>query len=222
MHDVAGQVMDFDIASKLYNWDVYVFGVEPTVWAQTIFSPLLTDVLAVSYALYFFLPLFIMFLLSLWKERDEFKHMALCLTVTFLLGFIGYVFLPCSPPRYFIEPMYTDPARLYGFFIYNKLQGAWDGLSVVSGGAFPSLHVGISAVALIYAYKFRNLNRTARILYYAYIPLVLSLWFSVVYLRHHWAVDILGGLFVATVAYFSSSVMMRTWHKLRQRYGLSS
>ncbi len=222
MHDVAGQVMDFDIAGHLYRWDELIFGVEPTLWAQSIFSPLFTDYMAFAYALYFFLPLFIMLMLSVWNMRRDFRHMALCLTVTFLLGFAGYVLLPCSPPRYFIEHLYTDPVRLYGFFLYDRLQGAWDGLSVVSGGAFPSLHVGISAVALIYAFKFRRRNKTLGFIFCAYVPLVLSLWFSVIYLRHHWALDILGGWICAAFAYASAEVMTGIGDSLRSRYGLPS
>lgn len=220
LHDVAGQVTDFDFALTLNRWDIMIFGIEPTIWAQRIFSPLLTDLFTISYGMYFALPLFLMFLLSLWDRRSEFRRMALCCTLAFLMGFLGYVFLPASPPRFFIEHLYTDPPRLTGLFLFDRLQGAWDGLSVISGGAFPSLHVGISAVALIYAFRFRNLNRTCRIVFWAYIPIVASLWFSTVYLRHHWVVDIAAGLLVAAIAAIGTEAMMRSWDRLRQRFGL--
>ncbi len=220
LHDVAGQAMDFDIAGTLYNLDVAIFGIEPTLWAQRIFSPLLTDVMSVSYALYLFQPLFIMFLLSVWGRRMELRHMALALTIAYVLGFMGYVFLPASPPRYFIDSLFTEPSRLYGFFLFDKLQGTWDSLSVISGGAFPSLHVGLSSVALIYAFRLRNVNRTFRIVWYAYIPLVTSLWFSTVYLRHHWVIDIFAGWAVAIAAYYGACGMMGVWSRLRKRYAL--
>lgn len=220
LHDVAGQVVDFDFALYLNKWDVAIFGVEPTIWTQKIFSPLLTDLFSISYGLYFALPLFIMFLLSLWDKRFELRNVALCLTLCFIMGFLGYVLLPASPPRYFIEAMYNDPPRLYGLFLYNWLQGTWDGLSVISGGAFPSLHVGISSVALIYAYKFRNLNSSCKLVWYAYIFLVTSLWFSTVYLRHHWVIDIFAGWAVALIAYAITGPVMKTWINVRSRYGL--
>ncbi|MFH0800452.1 MAG: phosphatase PAP2 family protein [Pseudomonadota bacterium] len=220
LHDVAGQVTDFDFARTLMGWDVAIFGVEPTIWAQKFFSPILTDLLSVSYGMYFALPLFIMFLLSLWGRRFDFRHMALTLTLVFIMGFVGYVFLPASPPRYFIEQMYTTPARLHGLFLFDRLQGAWDGLSVISGGAFPSLHVGISTVALIYAFRFRHLNRMCKAVWYACIPLVTCLWFSTVYLRHHWVIDIAAGWAVALLAYAFAVPMMRAWAELRRRHGL--
>lgn len=220
LHDVAGQVTGWDFADLLNKWDIAIFGVEPTIWVQKIFSPLATDLFSISYAMYLILPLFLMLLLTLWDRREEFRHMALAMTLTFLMGFIGYVFLPASPPRYFIEHLYTDPPRLYGFFLFDRLQGAWDGLSVISGGAFPSLHVGLSAVALIYAFRYRKINRTSRIVWLAYVPLVTCLWFSTVYLRHHWVIDIAAGILVAAVAYAGADVMTRAWHSLRRRYGL--
>lgn len=220
LHDVAGQVTDFDFAFWLDKWDTAIFGIEPTIWVQKIFSPFLTDLLSISYGLYFALPLFIMLLLSFWDMRYELREMALCLTLVFIVGFLGYVFLPASPPRYFIENLYTDPVKLYGLFLYDRLQGAWDGLSVISGGAFPSLHVGISAVALIYAYKFRRVSTKFRWIWYTYVPLVTSLWFSTVYLRHHWVIDIFAGLMVTAIAYSCARPMMRIWVQLRKSYGL--
>ena len=220
IHDVAGQVTGFDFAATLNNWDVAIFGVEPTIWAQKIYSPVLTDLFSISYALYFALPLFIMFLLSLFDRRYDFRQLALCLTFTFIMGFLGYVFLPASPPRYFIEHLYTDPVKLHGLFLFDRLQGAWDGLSVISGGAFPSLHVALSTVALIYAWRFRNGGPAFRLLWYSYIFLATSLWFSTVYLRHHWVIDIAAGWLVAIVAYAFAVPMMKEWVKLRQRYGL--
>jgi len=220
LHDVAGQVMTIDVAGYMFHIDSIIFGIEPTLWAQRIFSPLLTDLMSISYALYFALPLFIMFMLSIWGRRYELRHMVLALTVCFLLGFMGYVFFPCSPPRYFIENMYTNPVSLHGLFLFDRLQGAWDNLSVISGGAFPSLHVGISAVALIYAYKFRAINAACRAIWYVYIPLVVSLWFSTIYLRHHWFVDVFAGLCAALFSYVASSWMMSVWRNLRKKYDM--
>lgn len=222
LHDVSGQVMGFDFAGHLYRWDELIFGIEPTIWAQKIYSPLLTDIMAASYALYFFFSLFLMFLLTLWDYRSYFRHMAMTHTFAFLMGFLGYVFLPASPPRYFIETLYTDPVKLHGLILFDRLQGAWDGLSVISGGAFPSLHVGISTIALIYAYKYRNLNRTMNIIWYLYLVLITSLWFSTVYLRHHWVIDIFAGWFVAVASYLITVPLMKIWKSLCDRYGLQS
>jgi membrane-associated phospholipid phosphatase len=220
LHDIAGRINSHDIAGLLYRWDGFLFGVQPTIWAQKLYSPWFTDVMSFSYALYFAFPLVLMFFLSLQNRRRAFKHMVLALSFTFIIGFLCYVFFPCSPPRYFMTELYTDPRRLQGIVLYNRLQDMWDGFSVIRGGAFPSLHVGLSAVALIYAYKFRNLTGLNKFLWYLYIPLVISLWFSTVYLRHHWVIDIIAGLFVAVFSYVLAGWLLRYWDHLRLRFSL--
>lgn len=217
LHDLSKHFMNMDIAGTLMAWDIAIFGIEPTVWAQKIYSPLLTDIMAVSYALYFALPLFIMLVLSNRDDRKELRTMTLTLTFTFLLGFLGYVLLPCSPPRYFITHLFTDPVRLHGPWVYDALQAQWDSLSVVPCGAFPSLHVGISSVALIFAWKYRTISTIFRIIWWLYIPLVTSLWFSTVYLRHHWFIDIAAGWAVALASYAAAEYILGHWRRWREQ-----
>lgn len=218
LHDLSKHFMTIDIAGTLMQWDIAIFGAEPTLWAQTIYSPLLTDLMAFSYALYFVQPLILMLLLSNQDDRSEFRKMTLTLTFTFLLGFAGYVWLPCSPPRYFITDLFTDPVRLHGPWLFDRLQAQWDSLSVVPCGAFPSLHVGLSTVALIFAWKYRNRSRLFRTIWYLYIPLVTSLWFSTVYLRHHWVIDIFAGWAVAGISYVVSNYILGHWGRWQNQY----
>lgn len=206
-----------DIAGTLMAWDVKIFGVELTQWSQQFFHPLLTDYMAFAYALYFILPLFIMYLLSYRNQRTVLREVIMALSLTFLIGFLGYVFLPCSPPRFFLEAEYTQPTQLYGLYIFNALQGNWDRLSVIPHGAFPSLHVGISAIALIYAFRFRKASRFDRVVYWIFVPLVVSLWLSTIYLRHHWFVDIIAGWLLAGFACWIAPILVGNWEAFRKK-----
>ncbi len=222
LHDLSGYFAAAgDIAGSLYKWDIAIFGVEPTLWAQKIFSPLLTDIMSISYAQWFIQPLILMLLLSNSDRRNQFRRMSLALTFSFLIGFAGYVIFPASPPRYFITELFTSPHRLYGLFLFDKLQGNWDSLSVVSCGAFPSLHVGLSSLALYYAWRYRKLSKIHNVIWWLYIPLVTSLWFSTVYLRHHWVVDIFAGWAVAALGIILSENILGYWQLLKKRYNLS-
>lgn len=222
LHDLSKHFYGKDLAGLFMDWDIAIFGVEPTLWAQKLYSPLLTDYMAFAYALYFVFPLIIMFYLSQQERHFEFREMALALTFTFIMGFVGYVVWPTSPPRYFITEMFTDPVKLHGPLLFDRLQAAWDGLSVVPCGAFPSLHVGISTVALLYAWKFRNISRLYKITWYIFIPLVVSLWISTVYLRHHWVIDIFAGWAVALIGFYLSEYLLKGWRSIRTKFGLSS
>jgi membrane-associated phospholipid phosphatase len=206
-----------DIAGTLMAWDVKIFGVELTQWSQRFFHPLMTDYMAFAYALYFILPLIIMYMLSYRNKRTLLREVIMALSLTFLVGFLCYVFLPCSPPRFFLEAQYTNPPQLYGWHLFNALQGNWDRLSVIPHGAFPSLHVGISTIALIYAFRFRKVSRLDCVLYWIYVPLIVSLWVSTIYLRHHWFVDILAGWLLALLSCWIAPVLVKSWDRFRQR-----
>lgn len=218
LHDLSRFFHTHDIAGTMMQWDIALFGVEPTLWIQKYFHPLLTDIMAFVYALYFIFPLLIMYFLSYRNRRLELQEIIMALSFTFFLGFLGYILLPCSPPRYFIENAFTNPPQLYGYFIYNQLQGKWDSLSVISAGAFPSLHVGISTIALIYATRFRKWSRFDNILFWIFLVLIVSLWISTVYLRHHWFIDIAAGWIIAYFSSILSPFLIRGWEKLKNRF----
>lgn len=215
LHDLSQIFYKRDYAALIMSFDVKLLGVELTQWSQRFASPLLTDYMAFTYALYIIFPLVLMYFLSYRNRRKEMKEIILALTFAFILGFIGYVFVPCSPPRYFLLGQYV-PEHLPSYFLYQMLQARWDALSHVSAGAFPSLHVGISTVALIFAYRFRNTGRLDKVLFWIYLPLIVSLWASTVYLRHHWVMDILAGWTLAYLSCWLAPRLNEKWREFRQ------
>lgn len=215
LHDLSQYFQTHDIAGTLMAWDEQLFGVEPVIWSQQFFHPALVDYMALAYASYFILPLFIMYLLACRNRRAELKEMILALSLAFIIGFMGYVLFPCSPPRYFIDFQTLHPPQLYGYFIYNALQAKWDSLSAIRSGAFPSLHVGISTVALVYAFRFRNWSRFDYGVYLSYVVIVTSLWISTVYLRHHWVIDIVAGWILALFSAYAAPILVKYWLSLR-------
>ncbi len=222
LHVLSTHLNRYDIADILYKMDIWLFRIEPTLWTQKITTPLLTDIMSLLYAPYLFYPLSLMFLLSLSNRRDKFQQVSIAVCFTFLLGFLCYVIFPAQPPRYLLEGVFTHPVHLQGSFIYDYLQGAWDSLSAIRGAAFPSLHVAVSTITLIYAYRFRNISLIYKLLWYLYIPLIVGLWFSTIYLRHHWVVDIFAGWCIAALASFLSEKTILATHRLRIKTGYSS
>lgn len=220
LHDLTNHFYHYDFAELFMNWDIAIFGVEPTLWAQKIHSPLMTDLMAISYALYFAFPLFLMFILSKNNRRFQFREVILAVTFAFILGFIGYIMWPTSPPRFFITEQFTNPVHLQGFFVFQLFQSGWDACLSTGYGAFPSLHVGISSLSLLYAWKFRKINTFHKWTFYIYTPLVVSLWISTVYLRHHWVIDIFAGWAVGMIAFLLSENILKFWKLLNKKFSL--
>ncbi|MBL7685064.1 MAG: phosphatase PAP2 family protein, partial [Deltaproteobacteria bacterium] len=204
LHDFAILFSQYDIAPFLYQADLWMFGVSPTLWAQKITTPWLTDVMAILYAPYIAYAMILMAFYTLLGYRPAFKQISLAVIFTFILGFICYIVFPALPPRFYIHDLFTNPPSLNGSALHDLLQGTWDGLSVNRGAAFPSLHTALSSVALFYAFRYRNERKLFKITFWIYLPLIVGLWSSTIYLRHHWVLDIFAGWTVAAIACFTS------------------
>jgi membrane-associated phospholipid phosphatase len=81
---------------------------------------------------------------------------------------------------------------------------------VDSRAAFPSLHAAVSLVALLYAW------RHLRWWFWVLLPFVAGLWVSTIYLRHHYAVDLLAGWLLAPLAR-AIAPRLDAWWTERQR-----
>ncbi len=56
--------------------------------------------------------------------------------------------------------------------------------------------------------------RWPRLWFRIVLVLVVSLWISVIYLRHHWFVDIFAGLTVGALANWLAPILRQRWPKL--------
>lgn len=123
-----------------------------------------------------------------------------------LIGAMIQVFFPCSPPWY--ENMYGlapanysipgSPAglaridKLFGVDLYTSSFTA----SPLPFGAFPSLHAGGATIeALFMSHAFPKLKPL-------FVVYALWLWWATMYLSHHYAVDLIGGGFLAAVVFY--------------------
>lgn len=127
-----------------------------------------------------------------------------------VIGVMTAILFPCSPPWY--ENMYGlapanysvkgSPAglaridQLFGIDLYTSGFTA----SPVVFGAFPSLHAADATLeALFMSHVFPRLTPL-------FATYVLWLWWSTMYLSHHYAVDLVGGsLYAGVVFYFAKS-----------------
>jgi membrane-associated phospholipid phosphatase len=215
LHDLSPHLVHYDITPFLFRLDTWLCGVSPTVLAQRFYSPGMTDAMTAFYAIYLALPLILMSILTLAGRREAFQKVSIAVAFTFVIGFAGYVLTPALPPRFYIPHLFAGP--LPSGILLGRAQAMWDKLAVVKGAAFPSLHVGVSTTALIYAFRYRSSSTLYRILWWVYIPLTLGLWLSTIYLRHHWLGDIAGGWIVAALATWISDRLFPLGGKWAER-----
>ncbi len=212
-----GIIRTTTIDDSLYRADVALFGVEPSVWLSAHSTPLLTDYMALAYGLYFITPMVLATALSVRKRRADFKLVSTAVILQLGLGFLLFLCFPAGPPRYY-EPLVHggfQPAQLHSYFgLFELQQGAFDSADPLRmRSAFPSLHCSLALITLYYSRRYsdavfpRHPELWGRIV----TVLVVSLWISVIYLRHHWAVDIAAGLALGGTAIALAPGLRRHW-----------
>jgi membrane-associated phospholipid phosphatase len=208
-----GLIRTDSIDLQLWALDVKLFGVEPVLVAQRFANPWLTDWFAFTYTLYFIIPLTLATTLYVRGHREDFRELMLGVVAVMYAGFLMFIIFPAGPPRFCPELMpLFDPPKLAGRFgFFEATTGGWDRLNPIKVHAsFPSLHCALSATALCYTWRFRRAVG-GRTMFLVFLPLVVSLWISTIYLRHHWIVDSFAGIGLAIVV-FAITPHLRRWY----------
>jgi membrane-associated phospholipid phosphatase len=224
-----GLLRKISIDDALYKMDLWLFGVEPTVWMSRWDLPLLTDWMALAYGMYMITPLVLGVALLARGRRDDFRELSTAVIVQMCLGFILFLLFPAGPPRFY-EPLLHPtqpgagfvPPALHSFFgVYEFQQGGFDTVDpLMTRSAFPSLHCSLALLTLVYSYRWSDAvsKRLPRLWFWIALPLVVSLWWSTIYLRHHWVPDCLAGIALGGIACVLSPWMRRVWPR-RQAAG---
>jgi membrane-associated phospholipid phosphatase len=145
------------------------------------------------------------------SDRRLFREFLLAILVCGFLGYVGYALVPAAGPQVAFPERYDAPltGRLYA-----PVTGLVDAARAPRD-AFPSLHVGLSSVVLYYAWK---RGRTA---FFVALPFVLGNWFSTLYLRFHYMVDVIAGWLVAAAAIALVGRLLRLETRLKGLAGLA-
>lgn len=200
-------VITHDRDLDLIALDQRLFGFQASVALQRIVTPALTAWMEFAY--FFHLPNIpiVACFLYIWRPRERFREM-MCgvLTVT-AFGLMGYLLVPGVGPMYSLRDQLTVP--LSQPFTLLSHQADFVNFARVQRDVFPSLHVGISFIVWMYAY--RNSKR----LFWILSPFILSLWLSTVYLRYHYLVDVVAGLILAPLCFLLSNWMFKRFGEIK-------
>jgi membrane-associated phospholipid phosphatase len=217
LHQFTGVIRKVPIDESLYDLDVRMFGVEPSVWAGKLANPLLTDWFAFSYGLYFIMPMILATMLSVRGRRADFRELATSVVLHMCIGFLCFIVFPAGPPRFYAPLMHGgfDPPQLHSYLgLWEWSQGAWDSANPVrTNSSFPSMHCAIAMMTLLYGWRFGAgvFPRRPRLFFWICLPFVVSLWFSTVYLRHHWVADCLAGMALGVFCFKLTPLLRRRW-----------
>jgi membrane-associated phospholipid phosphatase len=192
-----------DIDSLLIKADLALFGVHPTVWMEDFFIPWVADILALAYISYYFIPLILILILYFKGRSNEFFLTAGTLLLGYYICYIIYIFMPAVGPRFTLASLQQIP--LNGGIIMNTIVDTLNALEGNKRDCFPSGHTQIVLVSLWFAFKYR------RPLFWIYLPIIIALIISTVYLRYHYVIDLVAGIAAAGITILLGQFLWSWW-----------
>jgi membrane-associated phospholipid phosphatase len=191
--DATHLLVSQDCDRQLIDLDQRLFGFQASVAIQRFITPPRTAWMEFSYFYHILhIPLVGCFV-YLCRPRSRFREMMSGLMVVTFFGLLGYILVPAIGPLYTLRGLYTIPLH-QPLSLFNQQLEFMD-LARIQRDVFPSMHVAISFLVWLYAL------RNSRPLFWVLSPLVLSLWVSTIYLRYHYLVDVVAGLFLAPASF---------------------
>ena len=198
-------------------YEQLLFGCQPALlFGEQWTSPVWSELMYMSYASYFVLVAIVTFGYFV-RRYEEFQRMAFILIGSFFLYYIVFVALPVTGPQYYYlavgledirqgvfpdvgdyflthDEMMTMPGYSGGWF-YQFIEHA-HATGERPTAAFPSSHVGVTTVLLLLVWRLRS--RSLRWLVGTMLALMCL---STVYIRAHYAIDVIAGLVSGIILY---------------------
>ena len=201
--DATLMMVTTDRDQALIAIDQRLFGFQASLVLQRIISSRMTAWMTFAYFFHVInIPLVGCFI-YLRRERARFREMMSGLMVVSFVGLLGYLLVPAIGPMYTLRNQYTVPLS-HSIWMFNRDVDFMD-FARIRRDVFPSLHVAISFVVWLYAW--RNSKR----LFWILAPVILSLWLSTLYLRYHYLIDVVAGLILAPLSYLLGNWLFRRW-----------
>lgn len=193
IHLIQPQLID----AHLIAAERFLFGREWTLLLQQYARPWLTELMYICYSSYYFIipgigiPLYLRMRNARTAEPGAaFREFMLAISLTFWTCYLHFLVTPAGGPIFW--PDYAGIVQeLQGGPIAAIQQWLFEHGTII-GGAFPSSHVAVAMVAVLYAVRFR-------VAPFFFVPLFIGLMVSTVYNGYHYGVDVIYGMVVATV-----------------------
>ena len=196
-----------DMDQSLLAIDRALLGVDLSLWLEAYTRPWLTELMQVSYLVYYVVPFVV--LGALFRRRPagtgqpgaDFDLCVTALALSHYLAFVGYLMVPALGPRFALASQFH--VQLTGLWLTTPIHDALNFLEGIKRDAFPSGHTSAALVSLYYAVRF-----TPRL-----VPIIASgvslMILSTMYLRYHYLVDVLAGALLAACCILLARLLCR-------------
>ena len=198
---------------EMMRADAWLFGGQPSVWLEQIQHPLITEYLQFTYVLYFPLLLFVGVALLVSERRRTFTTYLVVINLSLFTCHLFYFLVPVRSPLYIMDdPKFAEyltyTTSLGGLWYAENLRQGLLNATTMRYDCFPSGHTMHTLLAILFAWR---ANRKVGVIT---TVIGVSIVFSTLYLRYHYAIDLVAGVFAAgVVLWVGTRVSAKYWSR---------
>ena len=182
--------------------DQFIFGMQPSIlFSKKYNNWLFSELMYMGYISYYF-QVIVITIYTYIKEKSKLNQTIFIIFNSFLIYYLVYAVLPVVGPQFHLNGVDAIPSQS-GFF--SEFMQLINHNFEKPTGAFPSSHVGMTLMFSYIALKY------SRKLFYIFIPFTILIMFATVYIKAHYAVDILAGIISAPIVYYFSQRIYRVF-----------
>jgi len=210
--------------------DQMLFGCQPALeFDQHFSSAFWSELFNMGYYVYYYL-MFSVVIFYLICRTDEYDKAVFIFLGSFFLFYLVYDFLPVAGPQYYfcaLQNIYGNAGWGDGFpalgdyfkdhfdMIVPEIKGVFGQLVIGAqeigerpAAAYPSSHVGMSTVCMLLAWRTGN-----KWLLWILFPFYVLLCCGTVYIKAHYLIDSISGLFFAAFFYYVTNKVYESYSR---------
>lgn len=207
LQGITGLLVNTGSVLSLAGFDRAIVGFDLSAYVQSTFYSTLTTLASnFFYSLHFLL--IVAALVLLWfKDKSLYRRYAYAMVLTSYLALLTFVLVPTAPPWFSgtVQNLVASGAKMLPAGLQNVQQAL---LAIESDkfAAFPSLH---AAYATLFAFYTVRLDRKYALVA---LPILVGVYFAIIYLGQHYIVDLLGGVAYSMGAVVAIELAMKRYH----------
>jgi membrane-associated phospholipid phosphatase len=182
----------------LIQLDQAIFGFQPSIlFSEYCSHPIFAELMYIGY--FSFYLIIIGFIIALYVKKDaHFNENIFKFTAAFFLFYLFFGIFPSEGPQFYFDSPNKDLPVAY---LFDSIMHFIQAHAEQPTAAFPSSHVGLSIIILMLSKK------SIPKFYKISLPFVVLLILSTVYIKAHYVVDVIGGIIIAPIIVYLTTLL---------------
>jgi membrane-associated phospholipid phosphatase len=188
-------------------WEQAVFGSQPLVWVQKLYSPLLTEWMFFVYVAYIVIYPILAAVIFFRRGEAANEDYLFQLGLINLVCGLGFILYPVAGPLRWekARALLTEPIPSGG--VFGAMAEYIRAHVHAPGGTIPSPHCAVATVMWFMSWKYTRWG------FFLLAPVILSLYVSTVYGRFHYLSDSVIGIAAAVPVLLAAPALEKAWNR---------